>query len=148
LFGLFRGLQLRDNALAVALSVQARAEDRHGRALDATRREVDAVGQRCDDEIHKRRRSQTQRADGLTSEVFTVETDRGTIEVEIIEPVFTLARKLQVAENDDVAATALQEADAQVDEWEHRRRRAQPGHGALSLPFGVEIRLPQGFEIR
>ena len=106
---------------------------------------MDAVGLRCDDELHTRGRAQT-RTDGLRSEVFSIETERGTIEVEIIEPVFTLARKLQVTENDDVAATALKEADRQLDAWQQRQRTSQRGRGDLSLPFGVEIRLPQGFE--
>lgn len=147
LFGLFGGLQLRENARTIALSVQARSEARRGRVSEVTRRHVDVVAQRCDDELHRRGRAQT-RTDGLRSEVFAVDTDRGAIEVDIIEPVFTLARKLQVAENDDAAATALKEADRQLDDWQQRRRTSQPVQEELWLPFGVEIRLPQGFESR
>ena len=147
LFGLFRGLQLRENALALALSVQARAEAHPGRVRDATRRESDNIAQRCDVELRERTR-RPQRADGSTSTVMQVATDRGTIDVEIIEPVVTLARKLQRAENEDTAAAALQEADAQIDDWERPRRAGQHEHADLWLPFGVELRLPDAFKSR
>jgi len=147
LFGLFRGLQLRENALALALSVQARAEAHHGQVRDATRRETDHIAQRCDVELRERTR-RPQRADSSTSTVIQVATDRGTIDVEIIEPVVTLARKLQQSENEDMAAAALHAADAQIDDWERPRRAGQLEHTDLWLPFGVEFRLPDGFRSR
>jgi hypothetical protein len=133
LFGLFRGLRLR--------------QARHGRIREHTRREAESLWLRADVELRERTRH-TQRADGSMSIIVPVESDRGTIDVEIIEPVITLVHKLQRDESEDIAAGALQEADIRLDDWERPFRERQHAHDGLWFPFGVEVRLPDGFERR
>jgi hypothetical protein len=82
----------------------------------------------------------------MTSVVVPVETDLGTVEAEILEPIITLARQLLRARDVDVATAALREADVQLDAWEQPRRLSKGVHEIAWLPFGVEVRLPAGFE--
>ncbi len=76
LFGLFTGLRFRENALAIALSVQARAETRHGRIESRARQAIDAVSERAETELHERTREPLRRADRFMSFVASLETAR------------------------------------------------------------------------
>jgi hypothetical protein len=147
LFGLFRNLRLRENARAIALSVQTRAEAHHGNVGDITRRQADGVWERADDELRERTGSRNEQADRPTSAVASIETDWGSIDVEIAEPLITFARSLRSAENPEAAAAALREADAQLDEWELSRKAVPREHNTIILPFGVQVQLPRNFEL-
>lgn len=147
LFGLFRGLRLRDNALAMAVAVQARTEARGRSISDSTRAVVTRVSERAEAELLERTRLIPQPNDREAAFI-SVDTDLGTIDVEVAAPVISLARLLQRTEAPDRAVAALREADAQLDAWEASRRSASRQRGSVVLPFGVELRLPDGFELR
>ena len=145
LFGLFHRLKLRENAIAIALSVQSRNEARQSGPEEPRRRRLHNRLQQCDEEIQQRAGTPPKREDGLTSHSFPVETDRGTINVEVIEPVLELARKLQLTDSDDEALVALNEADGKLNDWERPMRTRQRESNDVWLPFGVEIRFPASF---
>jgi len=147
LFGLFRGLRLRDNARAIAVSVQARMEARAGNVSDSTRVHANGIAERAEVELRERTRLTTQ-LDGRTATVISVDTELGAISVEVAEPIISLARTLRRAEPPDIAVAALREADAQLDAWEASRRTATRQRGSVVLPFGVEVRLSGEFEPR
>jgi len=147
LFGMFRGLRLRDNALAMAVSVQARTEARMGNVSESTRVHANNISERAEIELRERTQRTTQ-PDGRMATVISVDTELGAISVEVAEPVISLARSFRRAEAPDIAAAALREADAQLDAWEASRRTATRQRGNVVLPFGVEVRLSSDFELR
>jgi hypothetical protein len=151
LFGMFRALRLRGNAVSLALSVQLRAERRQEEAamlLEADReRETEALlhdsRSRAHAELSDRRR-QTSKAGGTSVVVTSIDTDRGTVEVEIAEALLVLAEKLQEAPTEEQAALALHKADAELERLEQQRGTQPDGHERLG-PIGLEIRLPDAF---
>lgn len=147
LFGLFRGLRLRDNALAMAVSVQARTEARIGHVSDSTRADVSSISERAEAELRQRTQLVTQE-DGSGAAVISADTELGAVEVLIAEPLISLARSFRRADIPHIAVTALQEADSQLDAWEASRRTTTRQRGNVVLSFGVEVRLPDGFEPR
>jgi hypothetical protein len=67
--------------------------------------------------------------------------------VELSEPLIRFAQRLQRASESSDARSALKDADVEIDRWEEMRI----GHGHTkrtfaALPFGVQVRLPEGFE--
>lgn len=147
LFGLFRGLGLRNNAVAMAMSVQARTEAREGGVSESTRAAVRSSSERAEAELHERGRF-TPQSDGRTVVVISVVTELGTIEVKIADQVISLARRLSLSQEPGSAVEALQEADSQLDDWEASRVAATRDRDTVVLPFGVEVRLPEEFEPR
>ena len=75
LFGLFRNLRLPENARAVALSVQSRAEGRYGSSRGSIRPQTAEVSARANGEMQERTRSPNVQADNRTSAVTSIETD-------------------------------------------------------------------------
>jgi len=148
LFGLFRGLRLRANANAIAFSVQARTERREQRLRESSRINAARLANLADDELRRRTSKSGIRADGRTATVMSIETELGEIDVELAEPVITIARELLQAEDAGYAAAVLQKADLQLDVWESSRRPTKIEDRKVVLPFGVELRLPQEFEPR
>jgi hypothetical protein len=138
LFGLFRNLRLPVSAQAVALSVQSRAEGRYESIRGLTRLETAEVSERANGEMQERTRSPNVQADHRTSVVIAIDTDFGSIDVKIAEPLTTFARRLWSAEDSGVAAEALQEADAKLDDWENLRRASQLEHDTVILPCGIQ----------
>lgn len=138
LFGLFRGLHFRENAIAMALSVQSRTAYRDQSLTDAMRDQMNRAFDRADKELLSRAE---QGRIGL-------ETEFGLIKVELSEPLITLTTKLRIAENPDFASTVLQEADTQLDRWQNERQSADDISGITVLPFGMSVHLPDGFEPR
>ncbi len=100
--------------------------------------ELDSVLERADVELRGRTGEPRNRTDGFTSFVASIETDVGVVEVEILEPLLILGRRLQHAADVDAAASALREADEALDLWEEPRRAGRERHDATWLPFGVE----------
>jgi hypothetical protein len=78
----------------------------------------------------------------------SLETELGSIEVDIAEPVIKLARYLATAETDEAAVAVLRDVDSRLDAWQSQRRERGPEDGTVALPFGVELRLPREFERR
>jgi hypothetical protein len=148
LFGLFRGLGLRENARALALSVQARTEIREHRLLGSTRGNAERLSKLADDELRTHTRKPDAGANIRIAAEVSIETELGTVYVELAEPIITFAHKLRQAESQDAAAAALREADSQLDVWRFSRQAASREAGRIVLPFGVELRLPRGFEPR
>lgn len=137
LFGLFRGLRFRENAIAMALSVQRRTAYREQSLTNATKDHVNRAFDGADKELLSR----TQRG-------IAFETEFGPMKVELSEPLITLAMKLRRAESPDAASTALQEADSQLDRWEAGQQSKDDMSGTTILPFGMWVHLPSGFEPR
>jgi len=145
LFGLFRSLRLRENAQAIALSVQARMETRSRLFTDVTRESLGASSQRAERELAERTRRPTKPADSRIFSIASIDTEFGPIDVEMAEPLIVFARRLGRAESPDDAATALREADVQLDDWQRSREGIHRERDRIVLPFGVEVRLPSEF---
>jgi hypothetical protein len=137
LFGFFSSVGLTENARALALSVQMRAQTRH--AALTNRQNLDEVSDRAD---HELREPSSSAGDGEKSVVVSVETNFGQIRVEIASATISLARRLRHAENAAAAEAALREGDAQLNVWKWGPE--EMGHRARSvnLSFGVKVRLP------
>jgi hypothetical protein len=151
LFGLLRALRLRDNALAIALSVQRRADERRAgarvfRGIDR-QQETEALLQEC------RPRARAELANRISGATNTrrriarvpVETDRGTVVVEIADPLLALVEKIQEAPSEEDLIFALHKADTELARFE-RERSADPNRSVRSHgPIGIEVLLPNGF---
>jgi len=146
LFGLFRGLGLRENARAIALSVQARTESREGHLFPLTREHVYRATELAKYELQER--SQNSSSDEPTTTLMPIQTELGPLLIDLAEPVIKLARNLGRAENQEAAAAALREADSTLDTWGSSSRKTGSEHGKTTLPFGVEVGLPRDFEPR
>jgi len=88
LFGFFRSLKLGDNARALALSVQIRAEGRRGSVFESNVERLNEVSNLADAEL-------LVPAKNDQAVVVPIEMDFGKIEVEIAAPTISLVRKLQ-----------------------------------------------------
>ncbi len=77
-----------------------------------------------------------------------IETERGTLEVDLSTPLMTLTRQLCRAETVGVASEIIQTADAQLNFWETSRRAEVRQVREIVMPFGVELRVPAEFEPR
>ena len=151
LFGLFKGMGLRENALAIALSVEARKISRSREifgAFGTLEEDIARVADRAEREFFERTRRSAVQAEVPNVGSLSLETDLGPIVIDIAEPVLKLARYLRVAETAEAAAAVLQETDSQLDVWEKSRRAAAGDEGTVVLPFGVELPLPREFERR
>ena len=145
LFGLFRNLRLPNSARDIALSVEMRSEDLHYNDGEVSRRQSD-VSARADDEMRELNRIDDPLAPGQTLTVGSIATDFGTVDFEIAAPLITFARNLRRARNSDLAAEALQQADAQLDDWHRLQSADRRDHSDVILPFGVRMRLPANFD--
>lgn len=149
LFGMFRALRLRENAIALALAVQLRAEIRRQEVgtllLDEYReRETETVlrdARRAARAELAARTHEVRAAGRRRVAVAPIDTDRGTVQVEIAEPLLSLAESLQEAPAEEEAALALRKADTELERME-RQPDQHEGFG----PIGLEIRLPDGFD--
>jgi hypothetical protein len=144
LFGLFRGLRMPQNALAIALSVQERQDVQIGRRRpDRMQDERADLSERAEGELRERIRP-THANGGETS----VDTELGTITVRLAEPLLMLARELREARATETAIAALRSADLAIDEWQSSRSREPEAYGTVRLLSGVELRVPDSFEPR
>jgi hypothetical protein len=154
LFGMFRALRLRENALALALSVQLRAEVRHEQQADTplsgTHRGGETEGLLQDARLRAHaelanRTPDTTKTGGPRVAVAPIETDRGTVLVEISGPLLTLAARLQDAPGEEEAALALHRADTELQHLERQPRTAPGPYEVRRGPIGIEVRLPEEF---
>jgi hypothetical protein len=142
LFGLFRGIGLRENALAVALSVQARTRSRDRALFHNFADDIAVVSDRAERELFARSRRPALETDDSEGETVGLETELGPIEIDIAEPIIALARRLRVAVTAEAAANALEDTDSRLDVWERSRRSSDIVDGGVILPCGVELRFP------
>lgn len=140
LFGFFRTLHLRENVRALALSTQARDLVRHGGILNTE--DLEWAAARATEELGERTRTREQEGAKAAS-VMLIETDFGTIEVEIAAATMRLARELQRSSSDDAAQAALREADSELDKWFTTIMARPQEPERVSLSFGVSILLPR-----
>jgi hypothetical protein len=145
LFGLFRGMGLLENALAIALSVQARSKTWNQGLFGTPEDIIAGVSDRAETELFRRTRGSDAQTKDAGVRALSLETQLGPVEIDIAEPVLKLARHLRGVETAD-AATVLQEVDAQLDAWEKSRREAKSDEGTVVMPFGVELHLPRRFD--
>jgi len=140
LFGFFRTLHLRENARALAISTLTRGLVRRS-GIPSTE-DLERAVARADEELRERTRIREQEgAKGET--VIFIETDFGTIDVEIAAPTMTLARELQRSRNDDTAQAALREADSQLDRL-FKTSTVRPQEAEqVRLSCGVRLLLPR-----
>jgi hypothetical protein len=154
LFGLFGSLGLRETARATALSVQRRVETDHRIVPALGSVQSEALWHAADREItadqvlDEHSKNETPGLHELAGRTVTFETALGAIGVEIAPPILSLARKLWRSQDRDAAADILEHTEAQLDEWLHTRRATAHERKAISLPFGVEVQLPDDFEHR
>lgn len=133
------------NALAVAVSVQERRERSvRGRRPAATVNERARLFESADVEFRERIRRTAAAEDGST----IVDTELGPVAVNLAEPLLTLSGAIREAQTADEAFTAVKRADAGLDDWQQSRPRNEERHGIVSLPFGVELQVPDSFEPR
>jgi hypothetical protein len=145
LFGLFRGLHMPRNALAVAISVQERRETSvQARRPTATADERARLFESADVEFRERIRRTAATRDGSS----VVDTELGAVAVNLAEPLLTLSGAIREARTADEAFTAVKRADSELDDWQRSRPRNEEKHGIVFLPFGVELQMPDSFEPR
>lgn len=147
LFGLFKALGLRENAVAIALSVRRRSLSYEQASFDLTERAQTNVFDRGEREFERLPR-QTKGADGreapaANTRSLSIETELGPVEVGIAEPLVVLARDLRKAQSVEEAAVLLRDADAQLDRWQQFRHVGEGLQETTVLPCGVELRLPR-----
>jgi hypothetical protein len=76
-----------------------------------------------------------------------IDTGIGPFQVMINHSILSFARNLRSVEDAEQASRLLTEIDTSLDEWENSSEK-QMRHGHVSLPFGIEVQLPPGFERR
>jgi hypothetical protein len=87
MFGLFKGVGLRETARAIAFSVQARAENGEGRFHFPPNDDFARLAERAESELE--RYTKESRLE------IPIETDLGTVLVELAEPIVKFARGLR-----------------------------------------------------
>jgi hypothetical protein len=141
LFGLFRGLHLPYNALAIANSLRVRyAQLVNKPPPDETK--TKAILREAESELEQL----TRPAGPLQIDrVVTMQTELGVVEVHIADPLIKLLRSLQSERDVQRAATVVRRADALLDQWRQRSARHRNGGRTVILPFGVWVNFPQEF---
>jgi hypothetical protein len=135
LFGLFRNLQLNENARAIAVGVERRRSDSQGMADDV------ALNQ----PVHERAQREWKRfgetvSDGVTVKLESRNAGRTTA-VNLSPPLIDLALALQISPNAATAREAIKEADKELDSrW--LKSRELKRRGRVVLPFGIDIDFP------
>jgi len=143
LYGLFRNLGLRSNALALALAVRRRVALHDYPAEIATwdRSPADA-----DRELSGSLNTRPNADGGWTSGHTQIETELGSVKVEIAAATISLAVALRTADTPDAALHAMKEADTQLAEWRDLRRGDVGALRTVSSNFGVTYRFPESFD--
>jgi hypothetical protein len=111
----------------------------------STRDNAGRLSKLADDELRPYTRKREVVAGIQIVAEIPIQTEPGTIRVELADPLITLARKLSQTEDPDAAAAALRQVDSQLDVWQSSRRSATREAGRVVLPFGVELLVPLEF---
>jgi len=103
---------------------------------------VEDTSMRAQTELKQRMHISDGQQQTPTAGTISLDTQYGTIVVEVAEPLIRLARKIQRSNDVDLAA-AMADADLGLDKWENARRAAANERpDSVVLPYGVAIRLP------
>jgi hypothetical protein len=146
LFGLFKGIGLAENALAIALSVQRRRKTWDYDLFNAPEDVIDRVSDRAEKKLFRRTRRSDLETEDSDARALFLETQFGPVEIDIAEPVLKLAHHLRRVETPEAAASVRQEIDSQLDAWEESRTEAKSSEDRVIMPYGVELRLPRRFD--
>jgi hypothetical protein len=148
LFGFFRGAHLRENATAIALSVQMRAASREGKLNPKIRADAQRAADLAEQEISERGGRLSSQANVPGSTILQLDTDSGPIRIELAEPLIAFSRTLRQSETVESAAAALHEVDSRLNAWEKSRERDRTDRDMAVLPFGAQLHFPHGFDPR
>lgn len=148
LFGFFRGAHLRENATAIALSVQMRTASREGKLNPKIRADAQRAADLAEQEISERGGRLSSQADVPGSTILQLDTDSGPIRIELAEPLIAFSRTLRQSETVESAAAALHEVDSRLNTWEKSRERDRTERDIAVLPFGAQLHFPYGFDPR
>jgi hypothetical protein len=146
LFGFFRGAHLRENATAIALSVQMRAASREGKLNPKIRADAQRTADLAEQEISERGGRLSSQANVPGATILQLDTDSGPIRIELAEPLIAFSRTLRQSETVESAAAALREVDSRLNAWEKSQDRTQ--RDVAVLPFGAQVHFPHGFDPR
>ncbi len=138
LFGLFQNLRLRENAQALAASVETRAESRLNGALDRTKSTLEHLRELADSELERLTHSQREGSDYWTGGNIEIEMEFGTVSVEISSATLSLSAKLSLSKTKDDAVKALREESGRLKEWDSSQR--QKDDAGIVLSSGVRAR--------
>lgn len=144
LFGVFKGLRLPNNAATIALAVSAR---RNGFTDKQFHGHIQQASERAEQELLARTQQGSAQPGIGTSPVLSLDTERGTVMVQIAEPLLRWARTLRHTTSPDEASRLLRKIDAELDVWEASRQAAGQQDQAV-YSAGIEMRFPNDFEPR
>ena len=144
LFGMFRGLRLPNNAETIALAVSATRNRFTDKQFDT---HIQQATERAEQELLTRAQQGNLHTGTGTSAVLSLDTERGTVMLEIAEPLLRWARTLRHARSLDDASRALRKIDVELDLWE-ASRQAIAHRDATFYSVGIEMRFPSDFEPR
>ena len=138
LFGLFRNLRLRENAEALAASVQTRAESLLHSDLNKRRSILEHLRETADSELEILTHSHREDSDYWTGRNLELEMDFGTVSIEISSATLSLAAKLSLSVTKDEAMKALREESERLKAWDSSQR--QKDDTGVVLGSGVRAR--------
>jgi hypothetical protein len=146
LFGLFRGLGLLNYAHAVSFARGVRVESQTGHVPESRRHEARRLVGVAEEELESRARRDFGAGPDVVDAALPIETEFGAVKVELSRPLMTLARHICSAESSGSVVEALRDADANLNEWEFRRREISGDRSSVVFPFGIEVLLPPNFD--
>jgi hypothetical protein len=142
LYGILRNLGLRTVALGLALAVERRA----GHHASAVAGELHRVQTDADRELRGMLQTGTEADGRWTTGRTKVETELGTIAVEIEPGIVSLAAALTRAETPSEAAHAMEEAEARLADWRgHRAPDTPDPPDTVTSNCGITYRFPEVF---
>ncbi len=142
LFGIFKGLRLPSNAAAIALAVSARTNGITNKRLDE---HIQQASDRAEQELLMRTQQENGQVGAGTGAKLSLDTERGSVTVQIAAPLIEWARILRRIVNPFEASRILSKIDAELDNWDASRQAV--GHqDDVAYSSGIEMRFPRDFE--
>jgi hypothetical protein len=146
LFGLLMGLGLRQNARAIAFHVQARGARLERSPQFWTRDDAAHLAERADEEV----RRLLPREDTIHSSYeleLPIDSEMGPIRATLATSLVRLVKVLGRSDEWEKAAAALEDADAELDDWQASKLKDSGRKSTDTLlRCGVEYSFPPAFE--
>jgi hypothetical protein len=139
-------LGLHEAARATGLSVLTRSLWRRPTDIAALPPKEDAVYDRADRELAVLRKHAADKTSVDESISVPIDTSFGRMHVDIADPAVKLAREFWRSIASEGAMLALRKADSELDRWEQVGKMVPRKRNIVTLPFGVEVWLPEDFE--
>jgi hypothetical protein len=140
LFCLFRNLQLPQNALAIARSVEQRALARSAPLFTNLDDELAALADQAEEEVAKMPDGRAV-AKAQGNLLLAINTDLGTVQVELSRGLLAFARAISKTASPKIAADILRDAQA-INKWDNARLQ-QPD---VEFPIGVRLQFSAEFK--